>query len=69
MSGLSHTQINSERKLSTGFQFSEILGFTLEVGGASPSSLSLRLQHISNGGIKHPNDGVTFASLVYSVPF
>jgi len=69
VSGLSHTQINMERKFSTGFQFSEILGFTLELGGASPTSLSLRLQHISNGGIKHPNDGVTFASLVYSVPF
>jgi hypothetical protein len=67
VSGLSHTRINSERRLSTAFQFSELAGLTLEVGGGS--AFSLRLQHISNGGIKHPNDGVTFASIVYSHRF
>jgi hypothetical protein len=69
VSALSQTRINSERRLSTAFQFSEFAGFTVEVGGDAPFSLSLRIQHISNGGIKHPNDGITFASLVYSRPF
>src|ERR1700686_5387631 len=33
VSGLSHTQINAERKMSTGFQFSEIAGLTFDLGG------------------------------------
>jgi hypothetical protein len=67
LSGLSHTRINSERRLSTAFQFSELAGLTLDVGGGS--AFSLRLQHISNGGVKHPNDGLTFASILYSRSF
>lgn len=69
VSALSHTHINSERRMSTAFQFSELGGVTLEMGEKGAHSLSLRLQHISNGGIKRPNDGITFISLGYSWSF
>jgi lipid A 3-O-deacylase len=66
--GLSHTQINVERKMSTGFQFGEFLAVSIPVAN-SPYDLGIRLQHVSNGGIKHPNDGITFAAVVLGRTF
>jgi hypothetical protein len=66
---LSHTRINEERRLSTAFQFTEFAGLSLEVPGETPFRVGARIQHISNGGVKHPNDGITFYSLVFSRTF
>lgn len=62
---LSHTSID-ERVLSTAFQFGEFVGVGADFGSREQYSIGLRLQHISNGGIKEPNDGVTFGELRFA---
>lgn len=50
---------NTHRQLSTAFEFADHIG----VGYVFSNKLDLgvRLQHYSNGGIKHPNGGVNLA--------
>jgi len=50
---------NTHRQLSTSFEFADHIG----VGYVFSNKLDLgvRLQHYSNGGIKHPNGGVNLA--------
>ena len=59
---LSTTRIDN-RQLSTAFQFGEQLALGVRVAGRVPLAISLRGEHVSNGGIKHPNPGVNFLSL------
>ncbi|HZZ92303.1 MAG TPA: acyloxyacyl hydrolase [Usitatibacter sp.] len=59
---LSRTHIDN-RPLSTAFQFGEQLAVGFRVPARIPFALSLRAEHVSNGGIKEPNSGVTFAGL------
>jgi hypothetical protein len=66
---LSHTRINSNRELGTAFQFGEYIGASLELGREGQYSLGMRLQHISNGGVKRPNDGITYPMIVFSTSF
>lgn len=58
---LSEIYDNNGRHFSTNFQFGDHIG----VGYVSQDGwdLSLKIQHYSNGGIKHPNPGVNFAVL------
>src|SRR5260221_1224260 len=63
---ISHTHINAARRLSTSFQFGEFIGATLDLGRVG---IGLRVQHVSNGGIKHPNDGMTYTLLTISRGF
>ena len=55
---LSNAYDNNGRKLSGSLQFGSHVG----VGYAFNNKLdiSLNVQHVSNGGIRHPNDGVNF---------
>jgi hypothetical protein len=66
---LSHTRINEKRQFSTAFQFGEFLGFGVTFGEAHRYDLSLRVQHVSNGGIRNPNDGLTYGALVFQYRF
>lgn len=59
---LSTTRIDS-RRMSTAFQFGEQLALGVTVPGRVPLAISLRAEHVSNGGIKEPNPGVTFLGL------
>ena len=59
---LSRTQIGA-RHLSTQFQFGDHLGLGYRFGAKSAWDLSYRFQHLSNGGIKKPNDGINFHQL------
>ena len=59
---LSKRQINGDRDFSTAFQFGEFVGAGVLFGPRQNVGLALRLQHISNGGIKNPNPGLTFVS-------
>jgi lipid A 3-O-deacylase len=61
---LSHTQI-SDRRLGSAFQFGEFVGAGFEFG--QRYAVGLRIQHVSNGGIKKPNMGVTFGQLFFSM--
>jgi lipid A 3-O-deacylase len=56
---LSSTQIGDKR-LSTSFQFGDHVGLGYRFGAKAAWDLSYRLQHLSNGSIKKPNDGINF---------
>jgi hypothetical protein len=56
---LSRTQLGDKR-LSTQFQFGDHLGFGYRVGARRAWDVAYRFQHLSNGGIKKPNDGINF---------
>jgi len=56
---LSKTQIGDKR-FSTAFQFGDHVGFGYRFGVRSAWDLGYRLQHLSNGSIKKPNDGINF---------
>ena len=56
---LSRTQIGDKR-LSTKFQFGDHLGLGYRFGAKGAWDLGYRFQHLSNGGIKRPNDGINF---------
>lgn len=51
---------NNHRRFSTAFQFGDHLGFGYQT---SKWSVGLKVQHYSNGAIKHPNPGANFAVL------
>lgn len=52
---------NGGRQMSTSFEFGDHIG--LGYVFQNKLDVGIRLQHYSNGGIKHPNDGVNFAVL------
>ncbi|MGE5616763.1 MAG: acyloxyacyl hydrolase [Bacillota bacterium] len=59
---ISRTELDN-RKFSTAFQFGEHLAVGARFGAYAAS---LRLEHISNGSIKRPNSGMTFAGIELS---
>lgn len=63
---LSEIYDNNGRTFSTNFQFGDHIG-----GGYITSSgvdIGLKIQHYSNGAIKHPNPGVNFAVVKVAIP-
>jgi lipid A 3-O-deacylase len=58
---------NADNRLSTAFEFADHVGvgYVLE----NKWDLGVRLQHYSNGGIKHPNSGVNLLMLRAVRPF
>jgi hypothetical protein len=60
---LSGTRIN-DRQLSTALQFGEFVGVGVAIGDQRQLDLGVRVQHVSNGGIKRPNCGLTYGSIV-----
>lgn len=56
---LSSIYDNNRRTFSTNFQFGDHIGvgYVLNSGW----DVGLKIQHFSNGGIKHPNPGVNYA--------
>ena len=50
---------NTHRQLSTAFEFADHIGAGYVF--ANKWDVGVRLQHYSNGGIKHPNGGVNLA--------
>ena len=65
---LSRTRIN-DRQLSTAFQFGEFAGAGCTFGETRQFDLGVRLQHVSNGGIKEPNCGLTYVSIAFRYRF
>lgn len=57
------------KRFSTSFNFGDHLAVGRNFGQRSEHELSLRLQHFSNGGIKHPNPGENFLQLRYAYRF
>lgn len=50
-------RISAARVFSTAFQFGDQLGVGIRFGNYD---FGMRLQHISNGGIRRPNPGINF---------
>jgi opacity protein-like surface antigen len=59
---LSSTSIGDKR-LGTAFQFGDHVGAGYRFGTNGAWDLGYRFQHLSNGGIKKPNDGINFHQL------
>ncbi|MGA8864196.1 MAG: acyloxyacyl hydrolase [Gallionella sp.] len=57
---ISPTSIYSGRNFSTALQFGDALGFGVSLGERRQFDLGYRFQHLSNGDIKRPNNGVDF---------
>jgi hypothetical protein len=65
---LTHTWIEN-RRLSTAFQIGEFGGVGFAFGDRRQFDLGARYQHISNADIKRPNDGLSYASIVFQYHF
>lgn len=64
------TVYETERKrFSTSFNFADHIGVGRNFGAAGEHEVSLRLEHFSNAGIKHPNPGENFAEVRYTYRF
>lgn len=57
------------REFSTRFNFASHLGLGIHLGDQGRHELQLRVQHVSNAGIKHPNPGANFVQLRYAAHF
>jgi lipid A 3-O-deacylase len=65
---LSETRINTERVFSTAFQFGEIGVIGLGFGDRHRYEIGALVQHVSNGAIKEPNNGLTYFGAVFRAP-
>jgi hypothetical protein len=54
------------RELSSNFQFGETLAAGFSLGEKQAWCIALRAEHVSNGDIKLPNQGITFAGIEVS---
>jgi lipid A 3-O-deacylase len=57
------------KEFSTKFNFVDVVGVGRSFGADRRRELSLRVSHVSNGGIKKPNPGENFLQLRYAVMF
>jgi len=57
------TRISAQRIFSSAFQFGSHVGAGYRFGPARRYDLGLRVQHISNGGLREPNPGINFVLL------
>lgn len=62
---LSDTRINTERVFSTAFQFGEIGVIGVAFGERHRYEVGALVQHVSNGAIKEPNNGLTYFGAVF----
>jgi lipid A 3-O-deacylase len=65
---LSHNRING-RDMSSAFQFGEFAGVGVLLGPRREFGIGVRVQHVSNGGIRKPNQGLSFGSFVLHYQF
>lgn len=56
---------NGDKRFGTAFNFGDHVAVGWRFGPNGRDELTLRLQHFSNGGIKHPNPGENFVQLRY----
>ena len=60
---LSATSVSPERRFGSSFQFGDHLGFGMRFGDKGRYDIGYRYQHLSNGGLKDPNQGINFHQL------
>jgi len=57
---LSHTSVSTQRQFGSSFQFGDHIGVGFRFGPRAAFDLGYRFQHLSNAGIKQPNNGINF---------
>jgi hypothetical protein len=57
------------KRFSTAFNFGDQIAVGRRFGAGRQQEISLRLQHFSNGAIKHPNPGENFYQVRYAYLF
>jgi lipid A 3-O-deacylase len=55
------------RGFSTSFQFGDHVGAGVRFGERNKFDLGMRFQHLSNGGIKEPNNGINFTQVRFII--
>jgi lipid A 3-O-deacylase len=60
---LSRTRISDSRRFGSAFQFGDHLGAGVRFGGRGRYDLAVRIQHLSNAGLRKPNHGINFWQL------
>ncbi|OGS91881.1 MAG: hypothetical protein A2Z95_10395 [Gallionellales bacterium GWA2_60_18] len=63
------TFINADRKFGSAFQFGDHVGFGASFGDRQQFELGYRFQHLSNGSIKQPNQGINFNQVRFGYQF
>ena len=66
---ISPTYINAGRQFATAFQFGDHIGFGVRFGASHQFDLGYRYQHLSNGSIKAPNQGINFDQIHFDYRF
>ncbi len=66
---ISPTYAYTKRKFGSAFQFGNHLGFGVSFGERRQFDLGYRFQHLSNGDIKQPNQGINFSQLHFIYHF
>ena len=66
---ISPTYINSDRKFGSAFEFGDHVGAGFRFGSREQYDLTYRFQHLSNGGIKKPNQGINFNQIRFAYHF
>ena len=61
--------VTLDKEFSTRFNFASHIGIGMLLGAQHQHELQLRLQHVSNAGIKEPNPGENFLQLRYALRF
>ena len=66
---ISNTRLDANRAFGSTFQFGDHIGAGVRFGEKGRYDLGVRLQHLSNGGIKQPNNGINFSLVRFSYNF
>jgi opacity protein-like surface antigen len=66
---LTSKRIHANKRFGTNFNFGDHVGAGVRFGERGRYDLGVRLQHLSNGGIKQPNPGINFAQLRFQYHF
>ncbi len=60
---LSRTSVSTQRQFGSSFQFGDHIGAGVRFGDRGRYDLGYRYQHLSNAGLKQPNQGINFHQL------
>ena len=66
---LSKSSVSSQRDFGSSFQFGNHIGAGIRFGLKGAYDLSYRYQHLSNGGLKKPNQGINFNQIRFAYHF
>jgi len=66
---LSHTRLETDRTMSSSFQFADLVGVGAQFGAHQNYQAGFRFQHLSNAGIKRPNPGINFSQIYLQYNF